>query len=780
LNPKVLEVLEFAKVRAELADRAASPLGRELAENLEPSGDFAEVAQRIEETDEASKVLRLKGNIPLTANSDIRKPLRRAKIGGMLHADELIAIAGTIRSARSVKSFLQPMAEELPIIRSLLAEMNPPAILERRIFECIDEDANILDSASPELKSIRSQIRQLEARVRERLEELIRSSQKMLSDAVITLRNDRFVIPVKQEYRAHFGGIVHGQSASGQTFFIEPQSVVQLNNQLHETRQREEREIIRILTELSGQVGENEPDLQKIAQSLGRLDFLFAKARYSLSMRGTKPIINSKGYIRLIQARHPFIPKDSVVPNTIEIGKDYNAIVITGPNTGGKTVALKTVGLLILMAQAGLFIPALEDSQVAVFRSVYADIGDEQSIEQSLSTFSSHMVNIVDFLENIDDNSLVLLDELGAGTDPQEGAALAIAILDEVLRRGARIIATTHYPELKAYGYNRKGVVNASVEFDVDTLSPTYRLILGVPGRSNAFEISRRLGLSPAIIARAKEQMSGETNRIDNMIASLEEKRLEAEREAEEARKILDEATRLHGELQSAWAEFQKRKQDLLERARREAEGIVERAKDEAEEIIRELRKMQLEKSAEIKEHELIEAKKRLEGLIPHAETESPSQKQTKKKFSFRPGEEVRVVSLGQKGYLVEKTDRGMWLVQLGIIKMNVEESDLEPAEPEKKAPERMIATVKGKDSPAPIELDLRGERYEDALLRLEKYLDDAILSGYPRVSIIHGKGTGALRNGVREFLKQHPAVKSFRDGHPNEGGLGVTVVEFK
>lgn len=786
MNNKAIETLEFHKIRQQLTTFASSSLGRELAEKLTPSTDFTEIVRLQEETDEAAKVLRLKGHVPLGGVFNILPHVKRAEIGSMLHPDEFVEIASTIRASRILKTFLGELVEEedvsLPILQEYGENLNPPTELYRIITSAISENGDVLDSASEKLRSLRTQIRSLEGRVREKLENIIRSSsaQKMLSDAIITIRNDRFVIPVKQEYRSHFGGMVHDQSSSGQTLFIEPQSIVQLNNELHQTKMKEQAEIQRILTELSTKTATYSEELKQLVSILRELDFMFTKAKFGASMKATKPMMNNDGVIRLFRARHPFIPIDEVVANDIELGKDFTTIVITGPNTGGKTVTLKTVGLITLMAQAGLQIPAQDGSEVAVFESVFADIGDEQSIEQSLSTFSSHMVNIVEILRHVDSKSLVLFDELGAGTDPQEGAALAMSILDEVHRRGARVIATTHYPELKAYSYNRDGVTNASVEFDIESLSPTYRLLIGVPGRSNAFEISKRLGLPNDIIENAKTHIHVESNKVDNMIASLERSTRLAEKEEEEAKDLLKAAEKLHKDLQKAMIEFYNKKDELYEQARQEAKSIVRNAEREAEEIIRTLRQMQLEKGAEIKEHGLIEARKRLEGVVPEAKQDRHPPIKKKVKQDFKPGDEVKVLSFDQKGHLIERVSENEWQVQIGIIKMKVEEDDLELIKSKPKKETQHIASIKGKEYHVGLELDLRGERYEDALVRLEKYIDDALLAGYPRVSIIHGKGTGALRTGVQNYLKNHRQVKSFHFGNANEGGTGVTIVEFK
>lgn len=783
MQQRVLQVLEFHKVKERLATHAASSLGQEKVNQLVPESDYETVVQMQAETDEATNVLRLKGTVPLAGIFDIRESVKRAYIGGALNATELLNIASTISTVKQLKRFIEDITDaQIPILVNYCEQMIVLNHLEQAIKDCIDDNGVILDSASDKLRTIRAQLRSSESRIREKLENTIRSSstQKMLSDALITIRNDRYVIPVKQEYRSAFGGIVHDQSSSGATLFIEPQSVVELNNKLQEARVKEKQEIDRILQELTVKVAQEETSLTINVDVLAELDFLFTKAKYGQKMKASKPIMNNNGIIKLKKARHPLIPNNIVVPNDIMLGKDYTAIVITGPNTGGKTVALKTIGLLTLMTQSGLQIPALDGSEMTVFHDVFADIGDEQSIEQNLSTFSSHMVNIVDILQHVDSQSLVLFDELGAGTDPQEGAALAISILDEITKRKARVIATTHYPELKAYGYNREGVINASMEFDIDKLSPTYKLLIGVPGRSNAFEISKRLGLNDDIIHIAKQHISSESNKVENMIASLEKSRRNAEEELKVAEDLRKEAEKLHLELQKQIIEFNEQRDTIYEKAVNKAENIINKARDDAEDVIRELRKMRMDQAANVKEHELIEARRKLAEAIPEHKKHGQIQKKKEQKRQLYPGDEVKVISVNQKGYLLEKTSNNEWQVQFGILKMKVKESDLEFVSGAKKVETKPIATVKGKDFHVKLELDLRGERYEDALLKVEKYIDDALLAGYPRVSIIHGKGTGVLRKGVQEFLKNHRSVKGMRFGESGEGGSGVTVVEFK
>lgn len=787
ISERALTVLEFDKIRNQVANFCTSSIGKGLMESVIPQTDFEKVAQLIEEMDEGMAILRIKGHVPMGGIFDIRPQVKRAQIGGVLSAIELMEIASTIRASRILRDFIIDVEDEedieIPHILERIHQLPILKELQHEIQHCIDENGAVLDSASSALQSIRQSLRIEEGKVRQKLESFIRSSNasKMLSDNIITIRNERFVLPVKQEYRSYYGGIVHDQSSSGQTLFIEPESVVQLNNEIQRLKVKEKAEIERILSILSSLVQEVSHELFITVKILGEIDIIIAKAQYGQVNKCTKPIVNNKGYVRLVRARHPLIPKEEAVSNTIELGKDYTGIVITGPNTGGKTVTLKTVGLCTLMAQAGIPIPALDGSEVAVFGQLFADIGDEQSIEQSLSTFSSHMVNIVDILNKVDGNSLVLFDELGAGTDPQEGAALAISILDEIVDCGARVLATTHYPELKAYGYNRKGVVNASVEFDVESLSPTYRLLIGVPGRSNAFEISKRLGLKQSIIEKARSFTGVDRNEVESMIKSLEESRKQAEKDAEEAYEILQQAENLRNELAEQLEIYEEKKEKLLNQAKEKARKIVEEANIEVENLISELREMKKQAALDIKEHELIDMKRRLDATSPEEESLLKKGKAVSNNDrELMVGDEVKVLSYGQKGTLLEKVSDNEWVVQIGILKMKLEESDLQYVKPEKEKTTVSIANVKNRNQQVKLELDLRGERYEDAIIKTEKYIDDALLANYSRVSIIHGKGTGALRQGIQNYLKNHKRVKSFRFGDAGEGGLGVTVVELQ
>ncbi|MFA1820621.1 endonuclease MutS2 [Virgibacillus oceani] len=777
---RILYTLEFHKIIEQLNNHAETSLGKDLTNKLKPVVSLDEVVHLQNETDEAAQVIRLNQAVPLGGIFDIRPSLKRSVIGGVLTTNECLDVANTVYGGRQVKSFIEKLEETFPILEDLVDRITPLRELERHIKSCIDDHGHVMDSASGKLRSIRSSIRTFESRVREKLDNVTKTKSNMLSDAIITIRNERYVLPVKQEYRGSIGGIVHDQSASGQTLFMEPRAVVDLNNQLQEAILKEKQEVERILRELSEHIANEEMYLMENVAALAHIDFMFARAKLGRRMRATMPKMNDQGFIMMKQARHPLIPGDEVVPNDIEIGKDFTSIVITGPNTGGKTVALKMVGLFTLMAQSGMQIPAMDGCELAVFDHVFADIGDEQSIEQNLSTFSSHMTNIVSILKEVDDRSLVLLDELGSGTDPQEGAALAMSILDAVIQRGARVIATTHYPELKAYGYNREKVVNASVEFNVDTLQPTYRLLIGVPGRSNAFEISKRLGLEDAVINRAKSHIGVDSTSMENMIAALEKAQIDAEKEYEEAHLTLKESEKIRHEIDNAWNELDRKKEEIYRKAEEKAEKALKQAREEAEEIVEEIRKMKTDSA--LKEHEWIEARKMLEEAQPDLskKQEGTDLSSSREKKELHPGDEIKLLTINQKGTVLEKVTDKEYLVQVGIMKVKVKRSDLQLLGKKKEIVEKPLATVKGSNYHVRPELDLRGERYEEALGRLEKYLDDALLAGYAKVSIIHGKGTGALKKGVQEFVKNHPRIASSRLGSMGEGGSGVTIMELR
>ncbi|MFK7695615.1 endonuclease MutS2 [Paenibacillus sp. HJGM_3] len=787
MNTKILYTLEFAKITARLAEHAATSLGKGMAEALRPNSDLDTVKRLLQTTDEAVKVDRLKGGAPFGGVRDVRPALQRARIGGMLSMHELLDIANTTSGGRRLKRFLQAVHEqaEIPSLVALCESVGDHTEIDQAIKACIDDQADMLDSASPELARIRQELRTSESRARDKLEQMIRTSsvQKMLQDALITIRGDRYVIPVKAEYRSHFGGIVHDQSASGATLFIEPEAVVTLNNKLRELKLREEKEIEKILLRLTAIVAEVAEELRYTVEALAELDFVFAKAGLARELKATLPLMNDRGFLKLKKGRHPLIPPAAVVPLDLELGNQFSTIIVTGPNTGGKTVSLKTVGLLSLMAMCGLFIPAEDGSQLCVFDAIFADIGDEQSIEQNLSTFSSHMTNIISILKDMTPKSLVLLDELGAGTDPSEGSALAIAILDHIHRLGCRTIATTHYSELKAYAFERKGIINASMEFDVQTLSPTYRLLVGVPGRSNAFAIAERLGLPLRIIEAARGQVGEDDLRVESMIASLEANRVTAEAERHNAEQLRREAEQLRQRLEDEQQRFREQRDKLLARAEEDARAAVAKARAEGEAVIRELRRLALEERGAVKEHQLIEAKRRLDQAVPELRDKQPQRAAGKRKDEkVEAGDEVKVVHLNQKGHVVELVNDKEAMVQIGIMKMKVRLDQLEliKAAPAKPVQQTATTVKRTRDDNVRTELDLRGSNLEEAIVETDRFLDESFLNNMGQVYIIHGKGTGVLRAGLQDYFRKHKHVKSFRLGNYGEGGVGVTVVELK
>lgn len=788
LNKDILTTLEFNQVKSQIVQHLVTDQGKEELQRLVPVKDKLVITSYLEETDDAMKVLRLRGGIPIPKVENIQPHMKRIEIGADLNGVELAQISRVLSTAAEVDRFLAEFKEDETQFYRLYdwqEQLTALPVLRKRLKAAIDEDGRVTDDASAEIKNIRRNIARSEQSIRENLDGIIHGKQaRYLSDALVTMRNERYVIPVRQENRNVFGGVVHDQSSSGQTLFIEPGQVVELNNRLRQYQIAERDEVARILAELSAELVPSRKEILHNAYVIGKFDFMNAKARFAKDLKAVVPVINQENHVYFKEARHPLLDQSKVVANDIMIGEDYQAVVITGPNTGGKTITLKTLGLLQLMGQAGLPIPAGEDSQMGIFNEVFADIGDEQSIEQNLSTFSSHMTTIVEVLEKVDENSLVLFDELGAGTDPQEGAALAIAILDDLAAKQAYVMATTHYPELKVYGYNRPKTVNASVEFDVDTLRPTYKLLIGVPGRSNAFEISRRLGLSSTLIDSAKQIMDGESQDLNEMITDLENRRKMAETEYLELRHYVSESEQLHKELQEAYQYFYEERENELAKARNKANDIVEQAKDKSDEIISNLRKMQQQSGQKnVKENELIQAKSELNQLQQpedHLKKNKVLQK-AKKEKQFKAGDEVLVIPYNQRGDLLDKVGKNKWQVQLGILKMDVDEEDLQavaPKEPE--TPKRHVSTLNSTGSHVSSQLDLRGKHYEDALNELDQYLDAAILAGYPQVTIVHGKGTGALRKGVLDYLKNHRSVKSFEFAPANQGGNGATEVKFK
>ena len=786
MENQVLETLEYKKVLAQLLPFASSSLGKEKVEQLSPSYDISVVQNRLAATEEGATVIRLKDNVPLGGIRDVRPFIQRAKLGSALSPNELLDVASTVASGRRMKQFLQKLVEDdeagpLPILQQMADQISGLKPLQVAIELVVNEHGEVIDHASDQLRKIRGAIRNAEREIREKLEQIIKSSryQPMVQEAIVTVRQDRYVVPVKQAYRSQFAGIVHDQSASGATVYIEPQPVVTLNHRLQDWRLKEEREIERLLLELSAKVAEAHDPLQTNVAVLAELDFIFAKAAYANHLKATLPKLNDRGVLRLKQARHPLIPADDVVPIDVFLGEQFTTLVVTGPNTGGKTVSLKTTGILTLMALSGLFIPAQEGSEVAVFEHVFADIGDEQSIEQSLSTFSGHMTNIVHILQQLSSNSLILLDELGAGTDPTEGAALAIALLDYIHQQGCRVVATTHYNELKAYAYNRDNVVNASVEFDVETLRPTYRLLIGVPGRSNAFAIAKRLGLPEYIVNNAKAQLSTDEQQVEGMIASLEAKRKQAEVDRETAASLRREVEQLREQVAEERDRLRKERERLRKQAADEARNIVRKAKREADQVIQQLRELSDRQTA-IKEHRLIELKKKLDEQVPEDTSIEPIVRQSVNMSNLRPGDEVHVHSVDQKGHIIEILNEREVQVQLGIIKMIVSIDDVKPvASHRTRASEMRMTTFNRSKEHVPSELDLRGYNIEEAIDEIDKFFDDAVISGLQQVSLIHGKGTGVLRNGIHKYLQTNRYVKQFRLGGQGEGGSGVTVVQL-
>ncbi len=792
---RTLRVLEFNKIKDMMKPLALSEPARELIDKLTPSSDLATVQLWQQETEEASVILTYIGSHPMTAFEDVRQYLRLAEIGSALSMKALLAIAAFMRAGRVARSALATDRENTPYINSLAGGLNSFRQLEEDIEAAIISEDEMSDRASPELYDLRRRIRTANDRIRDKLNSYIHNpnTQKYLQDYIITVRNGRYVLPVKAECRASVPGLIHDQSATGATLFIEPMAIVEINNDLKELMGKERQEIERILMAFTQQIAPECDSLRSNLDILAQLDFAFAKALLSRNMHAVQPKLNDRGYLRIIRGRHPLLDPAKVVPLDIWLGAEFTTLVITGPNTGGKTVTLKTVGLFTLMAQAGLQVPAELGTELAVFDNVYADIGDEQSIEQSLSTFSSHMTNIVSILGDVTPNSLVMFDELGAGTDPTEGAALAMAILETLLRDKVRTLATTHYSELKEYALAHPGVENASVEFNVQTLRPTYRLSIGIPGKSNAFEISRKLGLPEEIIAEASQRLSRDQVRFEDVISSAESQRQIAEKERELAQQAREEMQRLRDETDRQRAELERQRESMLRKAREDARRVLLSAQRESEQIITELKKQRAAGASSLKEHELAAMRTRLQSGIDEV---SPMSAQTpdagKPLKTVKPGDYVEITHLNTTGTVISAPDaRGEVQVQAGALKLKVPLASLRTAKPPK--PEKSKWTpARGKDSShataninirdrsVSTETDVRGMNLEEAIMAVDSYLDNAALQSYGEVYIIHGKGTGVLRAGIQDHLRHHPLVKSFRLGKYGEGEDGVTVVTLK
>ncbi|RCX19388.1 DNA mismatch repair protein MutS2 [Anaerobacterium chartisolvens] len=792
MNERTIKILEFDKIVDQLAGMAASGMGKEIALALLPCQTLTKVQQLLNETSDAVSFIVRKGSPPLGGIHDIRASLKRAEVGAVLSPGELLKIADVLRASRNLKAYGSGdvQLKEENAVNSLISCLATNRRIEDRISIAIVSEEEISDSASPALGSIRRQIRDAQNSIKDKLNDIIRSSryQKFMQESIVTMRGDRYVVPVKQEHRSEIQGLVHDSSSSGATLFIEPIAVVEANNNIKQLKVKEQAEIERILYELTAEVSEILPELSANVSILAKLDFIFAKAKLSVNYKCVCPALNSRGRVTIKKGRHPLLDPRTVVPVDFWIGDSFRTLVITGPNTGGKTVSLKTVGLFTLMAQAGLHIPANEGTEINVFDSVFADIGDEQSIEQSLSTFSSHMKNIVNILGEASGNSLVLFDELGAGTDPAEGAALAMSILECLHQAGCISIATTHYSELKIYAMSTNGVENACCEFDVRTLRPTYKLLIGVPGKSNAFAISSRLGLSEDIIQRAKEFLTQEDIKFEDLLMSIEGNRTRTEEERIKAESYRLEIEGLKNQLEEQKKRLDSQKDKVLREAKESARRILVDAKREAGEILSELKRIETERQNAEREKEVENLKTRLKNKINKiedslTETLIPKQGYAKPPKNLKPGDSVLIISLNQKGTVVNPPGNdGEALIQAGIMKINVHVTNLRLMDEQKLQPSSVgmakIGVSKSKTI-AP-EIDLRGMTMDEAEEIVDKYLDDAAIAGLHEVTVIHGKGTGALRSGIHRFLKSHGHVEAYRLGKYGEGETGVTVVALK
>lgn len=800
MNQKVLQTLEYDKIKSQLSDFLSTPIGRQEADALQPITDVHIINYWLQETADAMMIDRLKGGIPLAKLADITPHLKRLNIQASLSATELAEIGNVLRNTSAISNFFIQMKDEsigesLEVLIEQAEQLETLLEVTKSIQTAIDSTGRINDEASYELKSVRGKIVGHENAIKNKMQEFTKGkTAQYLSDPIVTIRSDRYVLPVKAEYRSQFGGVVHDQSQTGLTLYIEPQAVVELSNKLSELRVKENAEEQRVLQELSAELEPHTNEIQQNVQILGHFDFVNAKARLAARLDAMQPTVSVENHISLRQAWHPLLDKKIAVANDISLGDSYKTIIITGPNTGGKTITIKTLGLLQLMAQSGLFITTRQPSTVGIFDEVFADIGDEQSIEQNLSTFSSHMANIVSMLDHIDDKTLVIFDELGAGTDPAEGAALAIAILDKVASLGAYTIATTHYPELKLYGYNRPETKNASMVFDVETLQPTYQFLMGVPGQSNALAIAKRLGFGEDVIGAAMALTDESDQDLNNMIADLVAQRDEVKKNNEELRSQLKATEEKSEALSEEQSKLEKERAHVILDAKNEANHIVAATKKQAEQLISEIRKERLRagQRGELTEQELQARKGKLDQLRQNDSLEKNKILQKAKKVKeLAPGDEITVRSYSQQGTLVKKHKNGQWEVEMGILKMLVDEDDIVKTEATvkaqkgkaKKKQQKIIRkTTSSGSTRASVKssLDLRGVRYEAALTELDRYLDTAVLANISPVEIIHGKGTGALRQGVTEFLRSDRRVKSYHFASANAGGDGATIVELK
>lgn len=787
---KALKVLEYDKIIEMLLDLTQGELARDLVENLEPSNDIDEIRRMQEETSEAYRVLVRYGDIDYSAASHIKHLVSKASLGSMLFIEDLYDIMQNIFLVSSIKRYLKTSIEDenlnLNHLRKLYDSLASLDDLKKKLSMTIVSRDEVADSASSTLRSIRRSKKLKNQAIEDKLNSYITSdkTKKYLQDAIVTMREGRYVIPVKNEYRSSVEGMIHDISQKGSTVFIEPMAVVKLNNELRELENEEKKEIERILYELSSEISEYKAYLETNEEALKSISFIFARARLAREMRATEPILNDKGYVNLKNARHPLIPKDKVVPTTVELGDEYTSLIITGPNTGGKTVSLKTVGLITLMAKSGLNIPCDNNSSVAVFDRVFADIGDEQSIEQSLSTFSSHMKNIVHIVENAEYNDLVLFDELGAGTDPTEGAALAISILKLFRERRIRTMATTHYSQIKFYALTSEGVKNASMEFNVDTLSPTYRLIIGIPGKSNAFEISRRLGLDQKIIESAKELLNENDTRFEDVLKAIEEDRTEIENKRIKINEENEEIERLREKLENKNKKLEEKQEAIINKAKEEAREIVKKAKNESAFIIDELKDISSLSKKEDRRR-LQEAKDYLRDLEDENRLKIKDNKKRTKEIpkDIKLGESVRIISIDKFGEVETLPDeKGDLNIQVGImsVRSNIKDIERSESKEEAKVEKKTRSINKAKSKNISSEINLIGRTVDEAIILLDKYLDDAYLARLKEVRIIHGKGTGTLRDAIRKYLQNSKHVIEYREADYTEGGSGATVAVIK
>ena len=794
MNPKALKTLEYNKIIDKLTEFAGSALAKEMCRNLQPSTDLYEIQALQKETSDALSRIYQKGAVSFRGVRDIRGSIKRLEIGAIIGINELLSICSLLEVCSKVKAYSRndrdPDFEDS--LEAMFQALQPLTPVSSEIRRCIASEEELNDDASPALFKIRRSMRQINDKVHAQLQTMVNGSARTyLQDAVVTMRNGRYCIPVKAEHRGQIPGMIHDQSSTGSTLFVEPMAVIKLNNDLRELELKEEKEIEMILATLSARCGEETEALRDDLDLLTKLDFIFARAQLSRSMNGTQPDFNEEGRILIKKGRHPLLDKKKVVPIDIQLGKDFELLIITGPNTGGKTVSLKTVGLFTLMGQAGLHIPAFDHSELSVFHEVFADIGDEQSIEQSLSTFSAHMTNTVSILKEADDRSLVLFDELGAGTDPTEGAALAIAILSNLHRRGSRVMATTHYSELKVFALSTPGVENGCCEFDVETLRPTYRLLIGVPGKSNAFAISQKLGLSQDIIEEAKTHLTKQDEDFEDLLADLEQKRVTIEQERDQINSYKEEIRELKQRLESKQEKLDLSRDKILREANEQARNILQEAKDYADTTIRNFQKYGKAAgvSAKDMEKERGKLREKMSTVDKKLSAKNAAPKKSHKQLTAKDlhiGDSIKVLSLNLKGTVSTLPDaKGNLFVQIGILRSQVNIRDLEKLDDTVITGGNFSKTGSGKikmskSASVSTEINLLGKTVDEAIMELDKYLDDAYIAHLPSVRIVHGKGTGALRKGVHNYLRRQKHVKSYRLGEFGEGDAGVTIVEFK